>query len=116
MYLLLKDINWSSVGIVLIILAVLALIFTILILIVNKVCFVKQDERISSVSENLAGANCGGCGYAGCADFAKALVEGKAKINDCGATSNESKEKIAKILNLTFEKIQAKFEVTPGFP
>ncbi len=111
MNLLLKDINWGSVGIVLAILAILALIFTILILVVNKVCFVQEDERITKVSENLAGANCGGCGYAGCADFAKALVEGKANLSDCGATSNESKEIIASVLNIPFAKGETKFAI-----
>ena len=33
--------------------------------------------RIEEVSACLAGANCGGCGYAGCADYAKAVVHGR---------------------------------------
>ena len=81
---------------------VLAIVFAVLIVTVSKICFVKEDERIGKVSENLAGANCGGCGYAGCGDYAKALVEGKASINDCGATSNEAKAQIAKVLGIDF--------------
>ena len=38
---------------------------------------VEQDPRIDEISEVLPAANCGGCGYAGCSDFAKAVVEGK---------------------------------------
>lgn len=111
MNLLLKDINWGSFGIVLAILTVLALVFTILILLVNKFCYVKEDERIPAVSEHLAGANCGGCGYAGCADYAKALVEGRADLGACGATSNEGKEQIAKILGLPFSAGEETFAV-----
>lgn len=102
---LLASINWQSFGIVILILAVVSLVFTILILLVNKLCAVKEDPRISEVSDNLAGANCGGCGYAGCADFAKAVVEGRASVNDCSATSSENKKKIASILGVEVEDL-----------
>jgi Na+-translocating ferredoxin:NAD+ oxidoreductase RNF subunit RnfB len=101
MNLLLKPIDWSSFGLVLAILAVLALVFTILILLVSKFCAVQEDPRIGEVTENLSGANCGGCGFAGCADFAKALVEGRADINACSATAKENKQVIATILGAT---------------
>ena len=39
-----------------------------------KFMAVEEDPRIEEVSACLAGANCGGCGYAGCADYAKAVV------------------------------------------
>jgi Na+-translocating ferredoxin:NAD+ oxidoreductase RNF subunit RnfB len=42
-----------------------------------------QDPRIGQVTEMLPGANCGGCGYAGCADYAKAVVEDGAACNLC---------------------------------
>lgn len=95
---LLSSINWNSFLIVLGILAVLAIVFTILILVVSKVCAVYEDPKIAEVSENLLGANCGGCGFAGCADFAKALVEGKADLSLCSATSKDNKQKIATLL------------------
>lgn len=95
---LLSSINWTSFLIVLAILAVLCIVFTVLILVVNKFCAVEENPKIGEVSENLSGANCGGCGFAGCADFAKALVEGRADISACAATSNDNKKKIASIL------------------
>ena len=105
---LLSNINWTRFSYVMIILAVLAIIFTILILVVNKLCKVQEDPKISAVKENLAGANCGGCGYKGCADFAKALVEGKAEINNCSPTDNESKHKIAQILDMEIQNTKPK--------
>ena len=95
-------VNWASVGIVLGIIAGLALVFSILILIVTKVCKVHEDEKVVKILENLAGANCGGCGKTGCEDFAKCLAAGKAELNDCKATSNEAKEIIAKIAGIPF--------------
>ena len=109
--LLLRPINLQSLLTVLGIVAVIAVIFALLIVLVSKLCFVKEDEKTKAVSERLAGANCGGCGYAGCADFAKALAEGKASINDCGATSNEEKEEIAKILDIPFSASAKVFAV-----
>jgi hypothetical protein len=109
--LLLRPINVDSLLIVLAIVAVIAIVFAVLIVLVSKLCFVKEDEKVKAVSEHLAGANCGGCGYAGCSDFAKALAEGKASINDCGATSNESKEEIAKVLNVPFSASAQVFAV-----
>jgi Na+-translocating ferredoxin:NAD+ oxidoreductase RNF subunit RnfB len=110
-YLLLREINVTSILIVIAIVAVLAIVFASLIVLVSKLCAVKEDQRVSEISENLAGANCGGCGYAGCADFAKALVEGKASINDCGATPCEAKEIIAKILDVPFTAAPKTFAV-----
>ncbi len=37
---------------------------------------VNEDPKVEAANELLPGANCGGCGYAGCADYAKAVVEG----------------------------------------
>ncbi|MBE7061931.1 MAG: 4Fe-4S dicluster domain-containing protein [Clostridiales bacterium] len=110
-YLLLGSINVTSLLTVIGIVVVLAVVFAILISVVSKLCAVKEDERIGAVSEHLAGANCGGCGFAGCADYAKALVEGTATLSDCGATSNEEKEEIAKILGLPFSASVETFAV-----
>lgn len=98
MYNLLNAINWGKLGIVIGLVAAISIVFGILIVVVYKLCFVKEDEKATTIMENLAGANCGGCGYAGCADFAKALLEGKAKLKDCGATSKENKAVIYKLL------------------
>jgi electron transport complex protein RnfB len=109
--LLSQTLDLGSILTVVAIVAVLAVVFAVLIVLVSKICYVKEDERVSAVSEKLAGANCGGCGYAGCADFAKALAEGKATINACGATSNENKEEIAKILDIPFSATAKTFAV-----
>lgn len=101
-YLLLRPINLTTLFWVIGVVAVLAIVFALLIVLVSKLCFVKEDQRVKDVQSNLAGANCGGCGYAGCADFAKALVEGKVELSACGATSNEDKEKICKVLDVPF--------------
>ncbi len=101
--LLAASVNWAKVGMVLGIVAALAIVFAVLILVVTKVCKIKEDEKVLKILENLAGANCGGCGFSGCEGFAKSLACGKACLSDCKATSNEAKGIIAKIAGLPFE-------------
>ena len=98
MDLFLRPINTTTLFTVIGLVVGIAAIFAILIVLVSKLCYVKENEKVKKIQENLSGANCGGCGFAGCADFAKALVEGKAKINGCSATDNDSKKIIAQIL------------------
>ena len=76
----------------------LAVVFAVLIAVCSEKFAVKRDERIDEVTSLLAGANCGGCGYAGCDAFAEALVKGEAEVGNCGPTSKENKAKIAEIL------------------
>ena len=52
---------WSTL-----VLLVLALVFGLVLAFCGKKLAVQEDERIGKVREKLSGANCGGCGYAGC--------------------------------------------------
>ena len=109
--LFLRPINLPLVFIVIGIVAVLAVVFAALIVLVSKLCAVEEDKKAKAIQEHLSGANCGGCGYAGCADFAKALSEGKAELNGCSATSPENKSEIAKILGLSFDGAEETFAI-----
>lgn len=63
-----------------------------------KVFEVKVDERQTAILEILPGANCGGCGFAGCANFAEAVVAGNAKAGGCVVGGSEVAEKVAAIM------------------
>jgi electron transport complex protein RnfB len=65
---------------------------------------VKQDPRVSKVEALLPGANCGGCGYAGCLAFARALVEGKASPYDCAPGGMDTANAVAEVLGLAKEE------------
>jgi len=58
-----------------------------------------EDPRIDEVEESLPAANCGGCGFAGCRNFAEALVKTD-DWNDlfCPVGGNETMSKVADIL------------------
>jgi len=57
---------------------------------------VKEDPRIAELEEILPGANCGGCAYAGCADYAKAIVFSGAAINLCAPGGHEVLELLSR--------------------
>jgi Na+-translocating ferredoxin:NAD+ oxidoreductase RNF subunit RnfB len=58
-----------------------------------------EDPRIDEVESSLPAANCGGCGYPGCRNFAEACV--KSDILDnlfCPVGGNETMKIVAKVL------------------
>lgn len=56
------------------ILAGLGLIFGFGLAIAAKVLYVKVDTRVEDILEMLPKANCGACGFPGCAGYAEAIV------------------------------------------
>ena len=59
----------------------------------SKAFSVEEDERISKISELLPGANCGGCGFAGCANYADSIVNNGSPINLCPSCKQDSLNK-----------------------
>ncbi len=58
-----------------IVVTVIGVICAVVLSVASKVMAVKVDERVVNVRECLPGANCGGCGFAGCDGYAAAVVE-----------------------------------------
>ena len=52
----------------------LGLAAAIILAVASRVFYVEEDPRVQAVAEALPGANCGGCGYAGCEGYATAVV------------------------------------------
>ena len=59
---------------------------------------VEENPLIEAIRQCLPGANCGGCGYAGCNACAKAIAKGEAKANACAPGGNETAERIAALI------------------
>lgn len=70
----------------------------------SKVFAVEVDPLVEKIEELVPGANCGACGYAGCAAFARALVEGSAEISDCTVGSEGAQHTIAQLLGQVLKK------------
>jgi RnfABCDGE-type electron transport complex B subunit len=66
----------NFIVIAVIVLGAIGLIAAIVLFVASKKFAVYEDPRLAQVSELLPGANCGGCGFAGCSGMADALVKG----------------------------------------
>ena len=87
------------------ILSVLGLLLALILFWVARKFRVEEDPRIDAVEKALPGANCGGCGFAGCHAFADAAV--KASDLDaqyCPVGGDEVMQKVASILGRTVAK------------
>jgi len=61
---------------------------------------VETDPRVMAILDVLPGANCGGCGFPGCAGFANAVVQGAAPVNGCPVGGPECAQKVGGIMGL----------------
>ncbi len=84
--------------------AVLGALLALVIGVAAKTFAVETDERVEVVADMLPGANCGGCGYAGCADFAKALAAGQVPPAQCPVASAADIKRIAEFLGIIAEE------------
>lgn len=82
------------------VLAGLAAIFGYGLAYAGKKLAVEKDPLIEEVEEVLPAANCGACGYAGCAAYADAIVKEKADITLCAPGGSEVVGKVASIMKM----------------
>ncbi|MEG2001616.1 MAG: RnfABCDGE type electron transport complex subunit B [Clostridia bacterium] len=98
-----RPIQWSVISIAVAIMAGLAIVFAVAIVVISKYMAVNNDnEKFDDVRKLLAGANCGGCGKAGCDDFARGLCDGTSQLEQCNPTSAANKARIADLLEISF--------------
>ena len=78
----------------------IGIVFGILLAVASKFFAVEKDPRLDEITEALPGANCGGCGYAGCANMAAAILEGSAPVSGCPVGGETVSAKIAEIMGV----------------
>ena len=81
-----------------IILGGVGFICAVALAIASKVFAVKLDPRIEAIENILPGANCGGCGFPSCHNYAQNMVEGGTEPNRCVLCDAEGVDKISKVL------------------
>ena len=88
------------------IISVLGAVLAVVLYLVAKKFKVEEDPRIDQVEKVLPGANCGGCGQAGCHAFAQHCVESPDLGSCfCPVGGNDVMQKVADVLGL---KVEAK--------
>ena len=86
----------------------LGLIFGLVLAAASKVFYVETDPRLDQLNACLPGANCGGCGYAGCGAYAEAVLKGEAPIGACASGGNECAQAMAAIMGVKAEAVTRK--------
>ena len=86
----------------------LGLIFGLVLAAASKVFYVETDPRLDQLNACLPGANCGGCGYAGCGGYAEAVLNGEAPIGKCASGGNECAQAMAAIMGVKAEAVTRK--------
>lgn len=71
-----------------------------------KVFYVKIDPLVEAVEEALPGANCGGCGFAGCSSAAVAIAANQAQANICVGGGPEIGIAVAEIMGVEIKETE----------
>ncbi len=95
-----------------IVLGAIALISAVILYFVSKAFKVIEDPRIDEVAKRLPGANCGGCGFAGCRNLAEEIVKRESLDGlGCPAGGGSVTEAIADYLGLKADESEPKIAV-----
>jgi electron transport complex protein RnfB len=99
---------FSSIGLPVIALGGLAVFFGIVLAYASKKFAVEVNPKITEVREFLPGANCGGCGYAGCDALAEAVATGVAPISACPVGGADLAAKLAEVMGVEVGSLEPK--------
>ena len=88
------------------VLGLMGAFFGAVLAIASRVFAVKTDERLPKLTAALPGANCGGCGFAGCAAYAQAVLDGKAPIGLCAAGGSEAAKEMSRIMGVETVEVE----------
>lgn len=78
----------------------LAILMAVILGWAKQAFHVDIDPRVEKIIEALPDANCGACGYAGCADYAEAVAAGKADIMLCPVGGESCAAELAEIMGI----------------
>jgi len=70
----------------------------------NRAFHVAVDPTVEAIAAALPGANCGGCGFVGCGEYAEAVARGEAAVNLCAPGGAACAEQLARIMGVEVEE------------
>lgn len=83
--------------------AVLAVVMGYILGWANKAFHVEVDPRVEAANEILPGANCGGCGYVGCGEYAEAVVGGE-EVTKCTVGGANVAQDLGQLMGVEVEE------------
>lgn len=84
----------------------IGLILAVILTVASHFMRVEEDETVKTVRAALPSVNCGACGYTGCDEYAKAIVEEGAKTNLCIPGADAVSKQISEIMGVGFEDVK----------
>ena len=66
----------------------------------NRAFHVEVDPKVEALIEALPGANCGGCGFVGCAEYAEAVARGDTDVSLCAPGGAGCAKRLAEIMGV----------------
>ena len=91
----------KAIAITVAVLGGLGLVFGLILALASKIFAVEEDPRKDLLMEIMPGANCGACGFAGCAAYVDAVLEGTTVVGVCPVGGTAVAEKMASIMGVT---------------
>jgi RnfABCDGE-type electron transport complex B subunit len=82
----------------------MALVLTFVLGWANKAFHVEVDPRVEAIGDALPGANCGGCGFVGCGEYAEAIAAGNAEVTLCNVGGAACASQVAAIMGIEVEE------------
>ncbi|MDX9817775.1 MAG: RnfABCDGE type electron transport complex subunit B [Desulfococcus multivorans] len=96
--------NWVTISLSAATLFGMAVVISYILGWASKAFYVKVDPRIEAIIEALPGANCGGCGFVGCADYAEGVVLSGAAVNRCPVGGAACAASVAAIMGIEVDE------------
>lgn len=96
-----------TISLAAVVLVVLAIAAAVLLGWANWKFHVEVDPKVEEINSVLPQANCGACGYVGCAEYAEAVARGDADITLCAPGGSSCAQALARIMGV---------DVQPSFP
>lgn len=94
------------------IVAGIGLLAAIMLTIASKMMAVEVNDAVVKIHDILPGVNCGACGFSGCEEYARNIIDDKTvKTNLCTPGGSEVARVISEILGINFEAAVGKHAI-----
>ncbi len=90
----------EAIGVAAAVVGGISLVIGLLLGFAGRLFAVQTDPREEQVRAALPGANCGGCGYAGCDNLAAAIARGEAAVTSCPVGGAAMASQLAAIMGV----------------
>ncbi len=92
--------TWVTIGLSAGTLLAMAVVLTGVLGWANRKFHVEVDDRVLAIINVLPGANCGGCGYVGCGEYAEAVAFEHEAVNKCTVGGQACAQGVAAVMGV----------------